>query len=197
MERIFILDKSGSMHDCLSDTIGGFNSFLETQKSIGGTMSLYLFNDTLEELYKEKKIEDVQNISRDEFVPYGGTALYDAIGKVLTSHRLGENSTVVILTDGHENSSKMYTRQVIRDLIKMNEDAGVRFLFLAAHESAFDGADDIGLQRRDAMNYRAEIESPIAFEMLATCLRNRSQGEDTPLSNSNTQQTKPRRGMEP
>lgn len=197
MERIFILDKSGSMHECLSDTIGGFNSFIESQKSIGGTLSLYLFNDTLEELYKDKDIATVQNISKDDFVPAGGTALYDAIGKVLTSHKLGENSTVIILTDGHENSSKMYTRQVIRDLIRMNEAAGVRFLFLAAHESAFDGANDIGLNLRDALNYRAEIESPLAFETLATCLRNRSQGVDTPLSNSGIPQKKSRRDTAP
>ena len=197
MDRIFILDKSGSMHDCLSDTIGGFNSFIESQKSIGGTMSLYLFNDKLEEVYKENNITEVENISKTDFVPCGGTALYDAIGKVLTSHRLGENSTVIILTDGHENSSKMYTRQVIRDLIQMNEAAGVRFLFLAAHESAFDGADDIGLNLRDALNYRAEIESPMAFATLATCLRNRSQGVDTPLSNSDTRQKKSRRDTAP
>lgn len=197
MDRIFILDTSGSMHECLSDTIGGFNSFLESQKTIGGTMSLYLFNDTLEEMYKDKNINDIENMTKTDFVPCGGTALYDAIGKVLTSHRLGENSTVIILTDGHENSSKMYSRQVIRDLIQMNEAAGVRFLFLAAHESAFDGADDIGLNRRDALNYRAEIESPMAFETLATCLRNRSQGVDTPLSNSNIQQKKSRRDTAP
>lgn len=193
MERVFILDVSGSMNSCLSDTLGGFDAFVKDQKDIGGTLSLYFFNDTLNEQYTNKPIDEVVPLS---FIPQGGTAIYDAIGTVLTSHPLSNTSTVIILTDGSENTSRIYTRQAVRDLIKMKEAEGVRFMFLGAHEDAFEGADDIGLSRRDIMNYRAVNESPSAFISLTRCLRARSQGVETPLSGSNTMQTKPMQDMD-
>lgn len=188
MERVFILDVSGSMNDCLSDTIGGFNAFVADQKSLGGTLSLFLFSDSLTSQYVNKPIDEVEPLT---FVPQGGTALYDAIGKVLTSQKLSNTSTVIILTDGHENTSKMYSRDVIKDLIKMKEADGVRFLFLGAKEDAFDGASDIGISRHNRLNYFADTQSPAAFNDLTQCLRARSKGVERPLSCSNTWQTQP------
>ncbi len=193
MDRVFILDVSGSMNDCLTDTIGGFNAFVTDQKTIGGTLSLFFFNDTLTEKYVNKPIEDVEPLT---FVPHGGTALYDAIGKVLTTQKLSNTSTVIILTDGHENTSRIYNRTVIRDLIKMKEDDGVRFLFLGAKEDAFDGADDIGIGKNDRLHYFAETQSPAAFDDLSKCLRARSKGMERPLSRSNTWQMKPTPDMD-
>ena len=45
IKRCLILDRSGSMSNMLDDTIGGFNAFIESQKIVGGTMSLYLFDN--------------------------------------------------------------------------------------------------------------------------------------------------------
>jgi hypothetical protein len=188
MERVFILDVSGSMNDCLSDTIGGFDAFVEDQKNLGGTLSLFLFNDALKEEYIDTPIEQVQPLT---FVPQGGTALYDAIGKVLTTQKLSNTSTVIILTDGHENSSRQYNRQVIRDLIKMKESDGVRFLFLGAKEDAFDGAEDIGISRNNRLNYYGDSQSPAAFHDLTQCLRARSKGVERPLSRSDMPPTTP------
>lgn len=188
MERVFILDVSGSMNDCLSDTIGGFDAFVADQKNLGGSLSLFLFNDTLEEKYVNKPIDAVEQLT---FVPQGGTALYDAIGKVLTTQKLSNTSTVIILTDGHENTSKVYNRQVIKDLIKMKETEGIRFLFLGAKEDAFDGAEDIGISKHNRLNYYGDSQSPAAFTDLTQCLRARSKGVERPLSSLNTEQTKP------
>jgi hypothetical protein len=193
MDRVFLLDVSGSMNDCLTDTIGGFNAFVEDQKTLGGTLSLFYFNDTLYEQYVKKSIEDVGPMT---FVPQGGTALYDAIGKVLTTQTLSNTSTVIILTDGHENSSRIYNRAVIRDFIKMKESEGVRFLFLGAKEDAFDGAEDIGISRNNRLNYYGDSQSPAAFHDLTQCLRARSKGVERPLSRSDMPPTTPIQDMD-
>ena len=46
-EIVFILDKSGSMSGLEADTIGGYNAFLEKQKTVEGEayVSTVLFSD--------------------------------------------------------------------------------------------------------------------------------------------------------
>lgn len=116
MARVFLLDKSGSMDSVLDDTIGGFNSFVRSQVSLGGTLSLYTFSDTCHCVYKDVPIEDVKPLTKDTYIPEGSTALYDAMGKVLSENDKG---TLVVLTDGQENSSKKYTKSHVKDLIRL------------------------------------------------------------------------------
>ena len=80
MNRIFLLDRSGSMESCWDDTIGGYNSFLTSQKPLGGTMSLIFFDHEYEKVYENKPIEEVENLTVDIYKPRGSTALLDAIG---------------------------------------------------------------------------------------------------------------------
>lgn len=116
MARVFLLDKSGSMDSVLDDTIGGFNSFVRSQVSLGGTLSLYTFSDKCQCVYKDVPIEDVKPLTKDTYVPEGCTALYDAMGKVLSENDKG---TLVVLTDGQENSSKKYTKSHVKDLVRL------------------------------------------------------------------------------
>ncbi|NBX48957.1 VWA domain-containing protein, partial [bacterium] len=67
--RIFLLDRSGSMETIVDDTIGGYNSFIKSQKDLGGTMSLYLFDHELTEVYKDTPIADVQPLDHTTYNP--------------------------------------------------------------------------------------------------------------------------------
>lgn len=116
MNRIFLLDKSGSMHERIADAIGGFNSFVEEQKKIDGTLTLYTFNDKLTCEYTNVDIQEVKPMDRSSYVPGGNTALYDAMGHVLNDHDVV--GKLIILTDGEENSSRHYTKSHVKDLIK-------------------------------------------------------------------------------
>jgi len=129
MERVFLLDRSGSMASILDDTIGGFNSFVKTQT--GGTMSLYLFDHELTEAYKGVAMEKVPELTNTSFVPRGSTALLDSLGHVL-KNTTGK-PTVVILTDGEENSSHKYTHEHIKDLIELRKSEGWDFVYLGAN----------------------------------------------------------------
>ena len=52
-ELVFILDRSGSMYNLVGDTIGGFNSMIESQKKEPGDayITTVLFDDQYEMLH--------------------------------------------------------------------------------------------------------------------------------------------------
>jgi len=55
-----VLDRSGSMSSVASDTIGGFNRFLEDQKKAPGTASITLhqFDHVFETVMQGKDVKD-------------------------------------------------------------------------------------------------------------------------------------------
>ncbi len=178
MERVFILDRSGSMQSCRYDTIGGYNAFIESQKDIKGTMTLYLFDHEITPQYEKRDIEEVEPLTEKTFVPRGSTALYDAIGYAIT-HNPGK-VTFVILTDGHENASKTYTAGAIKDMIEMRQKEGSEFIYLGAEASTFDDASMFGIARHNVMQFDTH-DSPATFDAIDRCLRARSTGMDTPI----------------
>ena len=137
MDRIFILDRSGSMEACRDDTIGGFNAFLREQQAEGGTLTLILFDHEYSVSYTNKPISDVEPLTINTFVPRGATALLDAIGKAIKNTQ-SNVPTVVILTDGQENSSQEYTKAHIKDLIEQKTKDGWTFGIAPTATANFD-----------------------------------------------------------
>lgn len=183
MERVFILDRSGSMQQCREDTIGGYNAFIEAQKDLGGTMTLYLFDHEIHTVYEKKDIAEVEPLTSNSFVPRGSTALYDAIGYAIT--RVPGKVMFIIFTDGHENASRKYGRDSVKDLIEMRRLDGSDFLYLGADESTFDDAISIGIAQHDVTRFGIH-DSPATFESIDRCIRARSGGANTPLGDKNT-----------
>jgi Mg-chelatase subunit ChlD len=158
----FLLDRSGSMETCFADTMGGFNAFVREQAPTS-TMSLYLFNNSFEIVYENKKIKDVEKLSISTFRPRGGTALLDAIAR--TIEQVGQNNAqrwadlddagnvIVILTDGDENASTKYNKKEINDMIANKKAQGWKFVFLAANQDAIKSATDIGIGREAAIDF--------------------------------------------
>jgi hypothetical protein len=114
------------MDSVREDTIGGFNSFVQTQS--GGTMSLILFDHEVLEVYRDVPMGEVGKLT--DYVPRGSTALLDAMGHVLSTYE--GKKTVVVLTDGYENSSIKYTHAHVKDLIKMRKKDGWDLVYLGA-----------------------------------------------------------------
>lgn len=149
-EIVCIIDRSGSMESIRSDAMGGFNTFIKAQKKVPGTasVSLVLFNDQYETPYTDKDIKEVENLTNKTFVPRGMTALLDAIGKTIynMSTKIAsmkkedrpEKVIVCILTDGEENSSKVFTGDQIKTMIDNQKGQSQwNFVFLAANQDAF------------------------------------------------------------
>ena len=184
----FILDRSGSMETCQFDTIRGFNSFVKSQDRTCN-MSLFLFNNHLETVYLKKPIGEVQDLTMKTFRPMGGTALFDAIGKVISfaeDHDTtrwadldeGVSNIIVVMTDGHENSSESYTKSQIRDLVTLKQAVGWKFMFLGANQDAILAAKNIGICHDSAMTFSMENVTDVmssASSAISRCIMGETQ----------------------
>ena len=142
MDRVFLLDRSGSMETCAKDTIDGMNAFIESQRELGGTMTLCLFDHEFETVYEKTPMKDVPLLTEDTFKPRGGTALFDALGKILKM-KLSDDAMIIVLTDGEENSSETYTAAHVKDLI---ETKSWQFVYLGANQDAVLNAERLGIR---------------------------------------------------
>lgn len=135
-EIVFILDRSGSMHGLEADTIGGFNSMMEKQKKNSGDdgeayVSTVLFDDFSRVLHDRIPIENVPEMTDNDYYVGGCTALLDALGGAI--HHIGnihkyarkedvpEKTLFVIITDGMENASRNYSYEMIQKMVKRQQ----------------------------------------------------------------------------
>ncbi len=168
-ELVFILDRSGSMSGLEEDTIGGFNSLIENQRSVPGRalVSTVLFDHVSEVLHDRVPLEEVPPMTRAEYTARGTTALIDAIGQSIRHigniHKYARPEDVpahtlfVITTDGMENASRRYTADEVRRMVeRQKERYGWEFIFLGANIDAVQTARHFGIGANRAVNYHSD-----------------------------------------
>ena len=168
-ELVFVLDRSGSMSGLEEDTIGGFNSMLKKQQAEPGRafITTVLFNQQLEVLQDRLPLEKARPLTASDYTVYGGTALIDALGITIqhieTIHKYARPEDVpahtlfVIITDGMENSSRMYSSSDVKKTIrKKTEKDGWEFLFLGANIDAVETAAHYGIRADRAVKYYSD-----------------------------------------
>ncbi|MHB0929386.1 MAG: vWA domain-containing protein [Candidatus Nanopelagicales bacterium] len=173
----FVLDKSGSMQVGKSATIEGFNTQIALVKNnakfIGNTrITLVDFSDNARACYVARVPDEATELTEQNYIPNGMTALYDAIGLLIAELLLQpaidkENTAtlVTIFTDGAENVSKTYTGAMLKDIIQKLEATG-RWTFaligptggvqqlsniLAIHSSNVTGFNPASVSERTAV----------------------------------------------
>lgn len=163
-EILAILDRSGSMFTIAPDAIGGYNTFLQDQQCVDGEarITVVLFDDQYKLLHAATPLAEAQPLTAQTFVPRGGTALMDAIGRTLKvegarieAEGWAEKVIVCITTDGGENQSKEFTAPMVRELVSQAEAKGWVFVFLAANQDAFATAQFYGMSGAHAQNFAA------------------------------------------
>lgn len=196
-EMVFILDESGSMSPLTDDTIGGFNSLIEKQKSEEGQalVSTVFFSNSSKVIHDRTELSRVAPLTRRDYVPGGCTALLDAVGdavkhianihKYAREEDVPEKTIFVITTDGMENASKKYTREEIKRMIsKQQEKYGWEFIFLGANIDAAETAESIGICEENAINYHADsVGTHCLYESVAGAVS--SVRKAVPLASSN------------
>lgn len=168
-EIIFLLDRSGSMNGLESDTIGGFNSFIQRQCSLGKTfLTTILFDDKYEILHNGVDASTVILTEKDYYTR-NSTALLDAIGKAITdvsfrlSHLDKENYPgkviFVITTDGLENSSTEFTYgQVKRMIERQKELYNWEFIFMGANIDVIKESQKLGIHPSMAFKFQTSFQ---------------------------------------
>lgn len=157
-ELVFILDRSGSMFNLVSDTIGGFNSMIESQKKEPGEVyvTTVLFDDYYELLHDHINLREIHPITDEEYYVRGCTALLDAIGKTINSIGARLNDTpederpdkviFVIMTDGYENKSKEFTKSQVKEMVEHQQNKySWTFMFLGSDIDAVAEAKSLGI----------------------------------------------------
>jgi len=162
------------MHDCLNDTIGGYNSFLQTSNQ-NDHISLYLFDHEFTTLYKDEPICVAERLTSLNYIPRGQTALLDSIKMVLEMDE--EVKTVVIITDGDENASKKTTYEDISTLIRAKKEFGWNFIFMGANQDAIATACKMSINEETSLTFGANQISSAFKSASAAIQRSQQEGQ--------------------
>ena len=178
-----VVDRSGSMASIKDDAEGGVNSFIAEQAKADGeaTLTLVQFDTEYEFVHQAA---NVKGLPPYKLIPRGGTALLDAVGRAIaeTGERLSKMEesqrprlvAFVIVTDGHENSSKEFTLAKVREAISHQRDQYQwQFTFLGAGESAFQ-AEAMGIHKGDTSSYSPQNVCQAYTAAAGKVLRSRS-----------------------
>lgn len=163
-----ILDMSGSMSNIIDKAREGFNKFLKEQKQSGNDINFTLafFDTEFFVPYRNVNIQEVKKLTEETYYARGGTALYDSLGSLIdlylddlatiSKNERADKTLFVIITDGEENSSKYYHRDLIKRMVtEMREDFNTEFIYLGANQDACFQAEIMGMNTSNAFNYDA------------------------------------------
>lgn len=193
--NVIILDKSGSMSsirkqavDGVNETLGGIRSSAKSAPETEQYVTLVAFcGCELKTIIDTQKIDNVKNITQEQYVPCCMTPLYDAVGSTITKlHKLMEDTpasaaSVTIITDGYENASREFSFKAVKALIEAYKSEGWLFAYIGADHDVesvayslsidnalrFDKSDE-GVHR---MTERSNASRARWSERVSFCLR--------------------------
>jgi len=185
-EMVFVIDRSGSMTGLEDDTIGGFNSTIKKQKEEEGEakVTTILFDNRYEVLHDRFDLNQIGEMTSDEYYTRGTTALLDALGRAirktvnvqrhLPEEERAENVVFVVITDGYENSSREYSYRDIRHMVKKEQEKyGWEFLFLGANIDAVAEGGRMGFRADRSVRYMHDgVGTGLVYDSVNNAVRN-------------------------
>jgi len=194
-----IVDKSGSMSDCIDQTINGFNEqiakiceleaeFPEQQITIG----LTTFNHEVDHHYYMRPVSDAYKMNEENYQPNGNTAMLDAMAETMnrlseyqqeSNRHLPTTVVMVVLTDGYENASVRYTLKNVKQMVEQREASGTwTFSFLGATLDAVDVAESMSIKRENSISFAKASMNESVWDRLNDSFRGyydrKRKGED-------------------
>lgn len=163
-----LIDESGSMQEAKSQTLSGYNEYIQTlkadQNSDKVTVTLTTFSaiSGTNVRYTRVKLSEIPEFGPRDYNPNGGTPLFDAVGHTVAAVEKAladvapadrPNIVVMIITDGMENASQEFSKEQIVSLIQSKEKEGVTFVYLGANHDVWAGASNLGLGAASAASY--------------------------------------------
>ena len=154
MDVVFLLDRSGSMGGIEKDTIGGYNSYIDSQRGKNVKVTTVLFDDKYEILHNREDIDSIRKLTNKDYYVRGCTALLDAIGKTIREMEDKNPNKVIfiITTDGYENASTKYNKSQIKELISVHKDW--KFMYIGADIDSYSEGRSLGIKDEFIANYK-------------------------------------------
>ena len=154
MDVVFLLDRSGSMGGIEKDTIGGYNSYIDSQRGKNVKVTTVLFDDKYEILHNREDVDNIKKLTNKEYYVRGCTALLDAIGKTIREMEDKNPNKVIfiITTDGYENASTKYNKSQIKELISVHKDW--KFMYIGADIDSYSEGRSLGIKDEFIANYK-------------------------------------------
>ena len=162
-----LLDRTGSMSGIWDEALMSVNAYAASvgeadEGEIEGadiktavTLAVFDYQESLQfdVLRKDVPAEKWTDVTNDEANPRGMTPLFDAIGRVISLAEADkpEKAVIVIMTDGHENSSKEITRDGAKAALDRAKANGWEVVFLGAEFASFGDADAVGMSASKTM----------------------------------------------
>ena len=136
-----------------SDTIGGYNGYLNDMKDKKARITTVLFDNQYEMITKRKNISNVKKMNNKTYYTRGSTALLDAIGKSINfmDEEKAKKVLFIITTDGLENASIKYNKNQIKEMIEGHKNW--EFIYIGADIDSYEEASSIGIKKERTSNY--------------------------------------------
>lgn len=197
-----IVDKSGSMCDCIENTIDGMNEQVNNIKDLQEkypdeelTFGLTTFNSNVNDDFMLADPMNIPEFTAIKYMPNGSTALLDAIGitvakieNIMKEAELRIPTTVVliIITDGYENASNMYKIKDIKSTISRLEQTDKwTFSFLGADIDAVDVAADLSINTNNSYRFNKDTMKGEVWNSLNYSLRKYVDNKSKKVYNKN------------
>jgi uncharacterized protein YegL len=158
--NLMILDASGSMESIYNQALSGVNETIQTirmgQKEhpeFEQSLTLASFNsgkNYLNVKYSATPIDEVKEITKEDYIACGGTALYDAMGEMISELKrkvtLEDRVLVTVITDGYENASIHWNGPQIKSLVEELRHKGWTFTYIGANQDVEAVAGSMGIR---------------------------------------------------
>lgn len=156
MDVVFLLDRSGSMKGAEKDTIGGYNSYINSFKNENAKITTILFDNKYEMITERKDVKEVSELTEKEYYVRGSTALLDAIGNSIKfmDDKKADKVMFIITTDGYENASHNYTKEQIKEMIQGHSNW--EFMYIGADIDSYSEGNSIGIKSSNIANYKKD-----------------------------------------
>lgn len=149
---ILLLDSSLSMSVMGHEPIKSVNEFIKNQQKTKSesTLTVISFSYYTKKIIENKPIQEVKEISQDEYVPSGSTSLDDCVCCLISKHLYSNKVNDVILliiTDGQDTSSVHYNRQQTKKYLELVQKKHKwQILFFGANINTFEEGSTLGIK---------------------------------------------------
>ena len=190
--NLMILDASGSMESIYNQALSGVNETIQTIRmgqnehpEFQQILTLAYFNsgkNYLNVKYSATPIDEVKEITKEDYVTRGCTALYDAMGEMISE--LNRKITpedrvlVTVITDGYENASVHWFGPQIKSLVEELRHEGWTFTYIGANQDVEAVAGSMGIRNTLAFDETEEgTKAMFEIDRISRFLHMKDMGE--------------------